>query len=193
MTKPCMCWNMFMSYASRNWHQLLSWVCARMGNLLCIFVGKHLLKLVDWYFGFSYIYRTKFDAFSDIDNFSIISRFPFFDIDKLPISSEKQIYRRSIIFHRYIVHPYREVLQNPRCSFILKVHTKMIHSVLKNTDLSAFDNFSSVYRPPLLETRWAEGLEMNLTFSLIKFLPTYYSLHPTLFFWTPERNSLFRI
>ena len=32
-------------------------------------------------FSFPWIYRTKFDAFSDIDNFSIISKFQFFDID----------------------------------------------------------------------------------------------------------------
>ena len=83
MTKPCICWYMFTSYASRNWHQLLSWVCARMGNFLCIFWVKICwnstkyqttnlsLKLVVWYVGFTYIYRTKFDAFSDIDNFKI--------------------------------------------------------------------------------------------------------------------------
>ena len=38
--------------------------------------------------------------------FLIISKFQFFDIDKLPIISEMQIYRLPIIFHRYIVHPY---------------------------------------------------------------------------------------
>ena len=32
-------------------------------------------------FSFPWIYRTKFDAFSDIDNFSIISKFQFFDND----------------------------------------------------------------------------------------------------------------
>ena len=69
------------------------------------FLGNILLKLIVSYFGFSYIYRTKFGAFSDIDNFSIISKFSFFDIDKLPIISE--------------------------------------------IDLSAFDNFSSIYRTPL--------------------------------------------
>ena len=37
---------------------------------------------------------------------SIISKLPLFDIDKLPIISEIPIYRLSIIFHRYIAHPY---------------------------------------------------------------------------------------
>ena len=32
-------------------------------------------------FSFPWTYRTKFDAFSDIDDFSIISKFQFFDID----------------------------------------------------------------------------------------------------------------
>ena len=32
-------------------------------------------------FSFPWTYRTKFDAFSDIDNFSIISKLQFFDID----------------------------------------------------------------------------------------------------------------
>ena len=35
---------------------------------------------------------------------------PIFDIDKLPIISEILIYRLSIIFHRYIVHPYLQSL-----------------------------------------------------------------------------------
>ena len=38
--------------------------------------------------------------------FLIISKFQFFDIDKLPIISEMPIYRLPIIFHRYIVPPY---------------------------------------------------------------------------------------
>ena len=79
---------------------------ARRGHFFLPFLGENLLKLNFWYFGFSCIYRTKFDAFSDIDKFSIISKFPFFDIDKLPIISEIPIYRLSIIFHRYIAHPY---------------------------------------------------------------------------------------
>ena len=40
---------------------------------------------------------------------SIISKLTFFDIDKLPIVSEMPIYRLSIIFDRYIAHPYRRV------------------------------------------------------------------------------------
>ena len=35
--------------------------------------------------------------------FLIISKFQFFDIDKLPIISEMPIYRLPIIFHRYLV------------------------------------------------------------------------------------------
>ena len=37
---------------------------------------------------------------------SIISKFPFFYIDKLLIISEILIYRLSNFFHRYIGHPY---------------------------------------------------------------------------------------
>ena len=61
-------------------------------------------------FGLLFSYRLKFDAFSDSDNFLIISKFPFFDIDKLPIISEIPIYRLSIICHRYIVHPYLQLI-----------------------------------------------------------------------------------
>ena len=37
---------------------------------------------------------------------SIISKFPLFDIVKLPIISELPIYLLSIFFPQYIVHPY---------------------------------------------------------------------------------------
>ena len=48
---------------------------------------EKLKKLV----GLPFIYRLKFDALSNIDNFSINSKFPFFNIDKLPIISEIMI------------------------------------------------------------------------------------------------------
>ena len=136
------------------------------------FLGENLLKLNFWYFGFSCIYRTKFDAFSDIDKFSIISKFPFFDIDKLPIISEIPIYRLSIIFHRYIVHPYpwsklpndcwcREAprcncpgVQISKCTFdvvfkIMSLETRggrYIDEKLSKADKSAFLKLSATYR-----------------------------------------------
>ena len=70
------------------------------------FLTQFIVKKYKNQFGLPFIYRLKFDAFSDIDNFSIISKLPFFDIDKLPIISKIPIYRLSIIFHRYIAHPY---------------------------------------------------------------------------------------
>ena len=57
-------------------------------------------------FSFPWTYRTKFDAFSDIDNFSIISNFQFFDIDNFADN-------------------------------------------LTYANLSAFDNFFTIYRWPL--------------------------------------------
>ena len=56
----------------------------------------------------------------------IISKFPFFDSDKLPIISEIPIYRLSIIFHRYIAHPYLEEKENEIVEVLLveKDHLK---------------------------------------------------------------------
>ena len=54
---------------------------------------------------FPWIYRTKFDAFSDIDNIFDNSKMKSFDIDKLPIILKILIYRLLIIFSRYIVDP----------------------------------------------------------------------------------------
>ena len=44
------------------------------------------------------IYRLKFDAFSDIDNFVANSKIQVFNIDNLPIIWKMLIYRLSIIF-----------------------------------------------------------------------------------------------
>ena len=49
-------------------------------------------------FSFQRIYRTKFDAFSHIDNIFDNLKMKFFDIDKLPMILKILIYRPSIIF-----------------------------------------------------------------------------------------------
>ena len=48
-------------------------------------------------------------------NFSIISKFSFFDIGKLPIIFEIPIYLLSVICYRYIAHPY---LEQPWLTFL---------------------------------------------------------------------------
>ena len=52
------------------------------------------------------IYRLKFDAFFDIDNFVDNLKIQISDIDNLPIIWKMPIYRLSIIFFDIIAHPY---------------------------------------------------------------------------------------
>ena len=52
------------------------------------------------------IYRLKFDAFFDIDNFVDNWKILIFDIDNLPIIWKMPIYRLSINFFDIIAHPY---------------------------------------------------------------------------------------
>ena len=51
------------------------------------------------------IYRLKFNAFFDINNFVDDCKIQFYSIDKLPLIWEIPIYQLVIFFPRYIIHP----------------------------------------------------------------------------------------